>query len=945
MDHGTSGKRCWQVAAALLAAGMAGASAASTVWQRDWEDTGALVESDSFGYGALLRPSTNGEFVFVQSRESDVAAVRVRADGSLRWQSAAGYGAFSTATDAIVFDDGSAAQLQSGSSNGYLARLGTDGQPVWGMALPANRLASAGSAIVASGCYGGTVVATGLDANNGTVRWQRIVQGGLSPCPTVSLAGAASGESYLGYYVGNTFMLLRLDAQGQMVWSANSTQSGSVALAASGSNVYTLGTNTLTAFGAADGVSLWQSVCINPRLYFVDGDPVCATGVAQAKRLAAASGSQVWARTASGGTILGVFDGDVYYGANGTWQRWAGASGAGQWQVPLANLAQEHNRVWSAGTGFVAFLSTPTGVPNDIVLKRYRLSDGAEIGSTALPTIARGVVDQGRVRDGTDLFVRGLATASAQPERLRRLDADTGVVNWERSSARGAPASTFATTASTLYLAERYAGVAQLRALDRADGATRWTEDLAYSGGNWSTSLSPRLFGHGSGDVIAFTGQGVRSASSFDTYSETQLAWRFAALDGASVWERTLSDRLVPATVLDVDPPTAMALGDDVIVAPWLSVSPAPPMQRLDSANGQATWSQTTADTALALAAAHGEDAFFSVTGGLTAGSAVTVNKRSAATGATLWSLPIQQPAGRSFAVRALVALSDGDVVLAGNSVIGAPGAASAITSARVLRISADGSGLRYYWAASSDASLPTDSLVDFTVDAAGRGWFYRLQHDRRIGLAFLVRFDVQQGRQLGAQAYRPSFVTPLMRNENWNYELMPYRDDQMIDSGFIARAPQPSARRDALRDYAIVQRGDLALSIGSLPATFAPGTQLPLSVRVNYDGDAPLAGVTLILDPPWHGTTGNLTCGGSGVSLCSVDATRGQIVVRFDAAPGARMTLSGQIRALSWPVAAAAVPRGVVYAPEGLLESDTLNNFRAVSATAPIFKDGFESP
>jgi hypothetical protein len=157
------------------------------------------------------------------------------------------------------------------------------------------------------------------------------------------------------------------------------------------------------------------------------------------------------------------------------------------------------------------------------------------------------------------------------------------------------------------------------------------------------------------------------------------------------------------------------------------------------------------------------------------------------------------------------------------------------------------------------------------------------------------------------------------------------------------ARAPQVATRRDALRDFSVAARGDLALDIPGLPADFSAGAQLPLDVRVNYDGDAPIAGVTLLLDLPWQGAIDGLSCSGVGVSQCSVDSRYGQIEVRFNAAPGARLRLGGTLRALIWPAPAQATIGGVVFGPESLLESDGSNNLRLAAPGQRVFGDGFE--
>jgi hypothetical protein len=927
--------------AALVAAALAPSADAATRWQHDWETSGSLLEWNPDPYAGFVRTTAMGEVVVFQSRESDSAARRLRSDGSLRWQSATSYVGSGQLLDGLAFDDGSAAQLQWTSRRGYVTRIGSDGQLLWGRAVHASRLAAAGTALSTLGCQTPAVIATSLDQTTGATRWQRVLRGDASNCNAAAVAGSANGDSYYAYRSGapSVMTLVRLNANGGTVWSVNSTPVGtSATLAANGAQLFVLSASTLSAYRTSDGGLAWQSPCAGTRLHFVDADPVCAVSAAEVKRLSAASGTAVWTKAASGGELLGAFEGNVYYATESQWTRWRGVDGVQQWQAPFAGpfVALLAN-AWRSASGVVTLWAT-TDSAIDYAFRQYRLSDGAQIGLTSLPTMASGVSGDGVALDGADLFLRGRATGSKPEERLRRVAADTGAIVWERSSDSDGSFPTLAASQAALFVADRWHGLATLRAFDRNTGADLWHQDLAFSGGDWFAHRSPSLLPLSDGDVLALNGVLSPGQGPFNARHEYQQAWRFAGSDGAERWSRMLVDREHSPGDL-IAPAQAIAVGSDIVVAPYERQFPAPNLQRLAGASGDIQWQSPVPSSAASIAAAVGEDAFFTVSGDQLNGGPVVIRKRVASTGEMLWELSLPLPQGERFRVARLVPLAGGDVMLAGNAETGIP---NSVSAPRLLRVRADGSGLRYAWAHGIDPAMPLDILADFVVDDSGRGWLYRNQADRFVGAAFLVRFDLDNGYPIGGQFCRPSFLTPLAPHSSWDLKLRPYQDDTMLQVGSAARAPLPATLRTALQDYAVVQHGDLSVQIDELPESFAPGANLPLGVSVRYDGDAALQGVTLVVDPPWHGTHSGLACSGSGQTQCTIDVRDGQITVRFDALPGARLRLTGYLRALEWPAAAAATPRAVVYAPESLLESDTRNNFHAAGAIDRIFRDGF---
>ncbi|TDR48916.1 hypothetical protein DFR29_101540 [Tahibacter aquaticus] len=117
----------------------------------------------------------------------------------------------------------------------------------------------------------------------------------------------------------------------------------------------------------------------------------------------------------------------------------------------------------------------------------------------------------------------------------------------------------------------------------------------------------------------------------------------------------------------------------------------------------------------------------------------------------------------------------------------------------------------------------------------------------------------------------------------------------------------------------------------------------LPFTVGVSYSGDGDIVDATLLLDLPWQGSDSELICDGPGISRCELDTRHGQIVARFDAAPGAQLSLSGRVRALAAPAADTLIVRGLVQASVHLLESNFMNNFQSIAANGVIFADAFD--
>lgn len=124
------------------------------------------------------------------------------------------------------------------------------------------------------------------------------------------------------------------------------------------------------------------------------------------------------------------------------------------------------------------------------------------------------------------------------------------------------------------------------------------------------------------------------------------------------------------------------------------------------------------------------------------------------------------------------------------------------------------------------------------------------------LGLAFLVRFDLQQGQSLGSQIYAVTGAPASPGPPPGTRRLCLAATDSL-------RAARPRAPRD----IRVAARRDRVRDIPRLPVDFSPGKQRSLDARVND------AGASLLPDLPWQGTASGLRCVGAGVSNCRVDS------------------------------------------------------------------------
>lgn len=938
--------------AALALGGAAQSASADTVWQRDWDMQGGIFSNEShavmdFNYQDMAVDRSGG-LLKLESTYKGLTLLHLWPDGSLRWQLSLPVVRRSDRNSLLAQEDGSAVVLQAGVNNhsGHLLRVDPVGRLSWALQVPATRLVESVDELIAIGCIDGSLYLTVVDRAGGTVvRQQRVAQPGCSDIGALhaTLSGndlyiATDESTDLPAAVAKYW---RVDAQtGNVFWRVERPGPAARIWLNSGS-LYAMNGTLLGALNTANGALRWEKTC-GGMAGFVSADPVCASNAGTIQRLAAADGSTVWSASSSL-TLLGLQGGCIaaVVRQSGNLRCISGIDGSTQWEIPLQPSNSPPPML--VPSSFSGFLHVYSGAePAHYVLKRIEVYSGWLHSTTALPQVLRTVSAHGQWLAGGDLYVRAGGAWLAPQQKLRRMSAATGDLAWESVDEIGyynaewqRNPGAVAAAESALFLSGTAQGPsqasAQVYALDRDTGRLRWSRSVLEG----SRVSQPGLSAVAGGDVISLAGTEVFDGKRMLVKYQAR---RLSAGSGQDVWSRTLWSG--EGVFNGAAPRNVDAGGDLVVAVPNIAVYF--PMQRLDEVTGTTVWPAPLA--AFMLAKSSADDAVFSLVGAWP--DDFSVSRTRAANGQVEWTFPHSAAwASGLHDFNVLQPLPDGDVLVVAT---GVPRTGGGVDAARtqLIRIKADGSGLRYRWPADADLLAPGQNIKSVVVDSAGRSaWFHAAQAvggDSWLALAFLVRFDLQQGRPMGSQIYSVTGAHPQFQATAWDPQLMPYGDG-FLASGMAARAPLVTTRRDALRDFSVAARGDLVLDIPGLPADFSAGELLPLDVRVNYDGDAAVAGVTVLLDLPWQGTASALTCTGPGVSYCSIDSRYGQIEVRFDAAPGARLRLGGELRALALPAAAQAAVSGVVFGPESLLESDSSNNLRRALPGTVIFGDGFE--
>lgn len=921
---------------------LACAASAGAGWQQDWNESGpafGLSTNDQL----RVTGATGGAALIAFSNGYEYRLSQVGAPLGNAWNVAVPSSEWLPA-GAVPEPDGSALLMFTGTSYASVARFNASGVLQWSSALQGKHFAVGADRVAAMLMpTGESVVVTAIDRASGQLRWQSGIPGLYDRVAQhAPLAVANDGATYVvGLDGSNDPVLAKLDPLGAVLWLVPVATNDRVAVR--DGRVFVAGPVTVQALNATDGQPLWRKDdcgVYDSELSFVAADPLCVAGP-ELVRLAAANGAEVW-RNAIVGDLLGVFGGDVYTGedlisfptSSGVLQRLAGSSGVPQWQQSLAFPVR--GRIWQVSDTLLG-IAGPGPTPDTVALHRYLIQDGSLSDVRTLADVPRGVTNAGEIRDGADLFVLGQAPWKTLPARVRRLAADSGSVLWENAATPRAGDPGIALTPNRLLLAEKTAqGNAAVRSLDRVSGQLRWERSITDGPVYSSTAKPPRILGLGDDDALVSFGYGNPNGPT--PSRRVQELQRLDDAAGQLLWKKQVAEWSDPSFNMPWVEPALLGIGDDALLWPVGGVTGPMAMgvQRRSGSDGELVFSQAAAPLSPMVRLSVAADAVFAVT--FPDQDTLRLVKHSASSGALLWQFDYPRAGWYGTAVLDLLPLADGDALLL-VQFYQSTSAEGQVTD--LLRIKADGSGVHYAYRTNMQGK--TRNIISrIVLGDKGEALLRRLLYRDRRGIEFLQRFDLEQGVVLGSQALTLRGIEPFAQRTAWSGTFVPHGDGVLI-TGIAQRSPLPSTRRDALLDTTVLQHGDLALQLPVFPAGINVGDSVPFTVGVSYAGDVAVTDATLIVELPWQGGESGLSCAGAGVTRCELQLRHGQLVARFDAAPGAQLELGGTLRRLAAPTLDKSVLRAMVHAPIGLEESEIYNNFGSVAVDGPIFADGFD--
>lgn len=913
--------------AAITFCGVATGTEAGTIWQDDWKPTAPA--GDRSAYLRVSKLLDSGELVLSYNDYPSESVIRLRADGSLRWQFGLPADSRLQLRDLEILPSESVA-LTYERGRDHVALLSADGELQWDIAVVATHVAASGDSLYALGCRDGQPVVTALAPADGSVRWQQVI--GTEP--------ARCGPSYTGFaivadgdggivatYASGSLMgkrtLVQLASDGGIGWSRELPyqqlpQWLNARMFSHAGAIYVEAESQLSAFHAADGQQLWQHACDNSLVPFTDGDPGCVEGGNTFVRLRAADGAVVWQRPVPPDRLPAGDGIDLYVIGYNTWERVSGANGASLWNQPLpGNIS--FSQTWLNGALGQARLFVFGAGEQVRSLTTLRLSDGAQERADTPPLIDVAPDSSLSQVDGNDLFIA--AATKTRDAYVRRLSADSGSTIWENRLPAALPTS-LSVAADSVTIAEQVPGATQVRSIVRDSGRNRWNRALPVV----HPFMPLWLWNTPQGDVLA-----AANAEAANNY--VARLWNLSGVDGSDRWSRPAQQE--PDFFTGAEQ-VFIVVGNDLVTADTaLSLSRT---QRIDAVTGQTLWN---VENPPYLGPTNGAPTPANDTLYLISNIIVdkTLVARSTLDGATRWSLPLPVTAAKAH-IGDLAALADGDVLLAADSRIHSSDSTHR-HPAQLLRVHADGSGVRYHWQGEATAASISDTVARTRVDAAAQTiWLLRSLSADSLALSVLERFDLATGEHQGAQFYRVD-GTPLdFPSTAWDADFSVHQGS-ILSGGNALTPPATRVRRHSLRNFHIAAHGDLILTVAPLqPAPV--GALQALNVRVDYSGDAPTT-ATLLVDPPWplHGAAP--VCSGSGISHCTVETRQSPWLVRFTAAPGAQLQLNGTLRTLASPAQKPARASAVVFGPEELLETNSANNVVATVLRDAIFTDRFD--
>jgi hypothetical protein len=908
-------------AAAIAWLALAGSSSsATTLWRTDWVDAAPLAwisglngDSPNDAGVAFLDDgdvviAANGSYTL-----DDSFVMRFGADGALRWSGVAA--AYEYPSQIVPLADGGAyATFGLYGMFGFAARFDTSGTTLWQRSVPAHALVPVDDARVAiSDCESVSM----LDAATGVVRWNRLLAhssecyGGLIRDASTLYTIAAQD-----YPPAEGERLVAVDLDGDILWRSPLDVTGCALVGNAAGLVYLRTDEETLAYHAGDGSLAWRAPGSGWILAGATHEPIVVT-VDGIQRLAADNGHVRWT-TALGpyvGRVAAVGDSVVAL-VGGTLVRLDAETGAIAWiiDLPLVDSAGNPLREWSAigDVGTDAAFAVIGRSPITAFVQRIDYATGALAAAAVAPPIPQAI-DGNVLREGNDLVA--VRTDYTRVLRAIDIDATTGAVRWNVAtpfavgvmdggsfwweSAHAVGPSRIA-VAIPINAWSQTGGVTDVVALDRASGAVAW-ETTLWDFDERETAVTTPIV-DAAGNVIVSIAMTLRL---FDgTYEQRQSIYKLAAADGAVLWR--VDDDLFGETA----PKAIFALGDDVLVeGPFADSTDT--LRRLDGDDGSLQWaSGLFADSGLSALYRDGDTRLIAF-----AAPAVAFYQWAAldaATGSVLWSTTAPCIDGANCGGVSGALSPDGRIIVPFFST----------TSGALVALDDHGSGATHSWPLAPTADNLHATIDDVAVESDGTVDFAWGRYGPYVsGATWAARFDPSAG----SASYQRIVGTPIGARDGTSL---------LID--------QTTAF--SREDMAITARGNLAASVALDEPRVAAGQHLGFHLIATWEGDAPLAGVSMRGSVRWPSGATDLSCGGIGVSNCVLDATGDAVYATFDIAPGGRVDVAGKILVLDSSSGDGSRSFGVrVAGPAGLDESDTIDNFARASTQQVLFADGFD--
>lgn len=859
----------------------------------------------------------------------DAFITRIAPDGTLRWNGVVH--AWNPPAAVVPLPDGGAYATFNTPAiwGGFAARLDANGSTLWARDVPARWLVPIDADRVAvSDCEALSM----LDAATGVVLWNRT----LSPSGNCGGDGLVVDGSTM-YAFGLTWFNYQAEVQhlvaysldGTLRWQADLDTGTSVStfpslVGVSAGRLYVRTDEETIAVDASNGSVVWRVPEGGLLLAGAAREPIVSAPDGL-ERLDAADGHARWeARIGSYVTPVTEIGGAIVAVSGSTLYRVDSESGETTWSVALPDVDPPGAiRYWTAIGGIAADGTFSLAGHTDFrpFVQRVDFATGALGPVVPAPSIAQGIYGNS-VRDAGDIV--GYHFDDSDVLRLIDVDAGTGAIRWNVATPFGEDlrpvyaytgdvqiATGSLRVAAAVPLNDDYSsypfGFVEVASYDRAGGDLAWNASLLdWTVGESQASVSAPIV-DAAGNVIVSVGMMV---SCTQVECPEHSIYKLAAADGSVLWR--VDDDLYGPT----DAKRILALGDDVLVYGPFAASNAT-LRRLSGADGSVQWeSDVFAPDGVANVYRNGDSrlvAFASSTGPL------QWTALDAATGAVAWASTAPCD------VNANCNGDDGLVLPAGDLMLPTqPGA-----NASLVELATDGTGATASW------PLAPGSPDLYT-------WLWGLDAEDDGTIDFVLQRYGNSGAGLWAGRFDRSAPSDTSYQRIAGLPLGGLASARLALDSVIFDA-RPAGSEYSLEDMAITASGNLVASVALDRSVASPGSYVGFRMAVTYTGDAAIGRAELRGKMPWPSGAIDLSCTGSGVSNCALDATGRDVVATFDIEPGGTLEVTGRILVLDFPQGEARKLGARVVGPPGLDETDTIDNFTFATFTQALFASGFD--